>query len=153
MWGQAMALLPYVLVADPIGADIVPATLALPVSLLLHLITCILEPLYNTLPLTLHITELYIALTIPPILTYLYITRKASAREIVSARVCVSLIAFSGDVAAVFARKIGSAFGNLGPEWGPLGARFVLGAGAVGGATGFALLCYVRVSRSLCHRS
>ncbi|WWD17253.1 hypothetical protein CI109_101691 [Kwoniella shandongensis] len=120
-----------------------PVLLSIPISLLLSLNTFLLTPLYNSIPLTLHPKELYVLYAIPPSLLYCYATLHNLPREAVSARVCFSFAALSGDVVVVFGRKIGSVLGTyLGPEWGSLAARAVLGVGAVTGATGFALLCF-----------
>ncbi|KAK8864447.1 hypothetical protein IAR55_001696 [Kwoniella newhampshirensis] len=120
-----------------------PVLLAIPVSLLLSLNTLLLTPLYNSIPLTLHIRELYFFYALPPSLLYCYITLHRWPRQIVSARVCLSFAALSGDLVAVFGRKVGSVTGTYaGPEWGSLGARAMLGVGAVTASTAFALLCF-----------
>jgi hypothetical protein len=54
------------------------------------------------------------------------------------------MAALGGELAVVFGRVMGSNLGRiLGPEWGALASRGILGIGSMGGATGFALLCFV----------
>jgi hypothetical protein len=57
------------------------------------------------------------------------------------------LTAASGELAVVAGRRTGSQLGKLlGPEWGAVVARAVIGLGAVGGATSFAILCFVSLA-------
>ncbi|WVF71495.1 hypothetical protein IAT40_006301 [Kwoniella sp. CBS 6097] len=126
---------------------LVPVPLSIPISLLLSLNISLLTPLYNTTPLTLHKPELYAFYLIPPSVTYWYITLSASAKDRISARVCFSIAALSGDAVVVCGRRLGSIMGKmLGPEWGAVASRAVLGLGVVGGGTGFALLCFDHIS-------
>ncbi|WVQ99437.1 hypothetical protein IAU59_006572 [Kwoniella sp. CBS 9459] len=126
---------------------IVPVLVSIPISLLLSLNASLLTPLYNTTPLTLHNPELYAFYVIPPSVIYWYSTLSASPRDRISARVCFSLAALSGDAVVVCGRRVGSILGKLlGPEWGAVAARAVLGVGIVGGGVGFALLCFDHIS-------
>lgn len=73
-------------------------------------------------------------------------TLERSAREVVSANVCISLAALNGDLVAVLGRRLGSLMGRLaGAEWGACFAKAILGFGAVGGGLTFALLCFVSI--------
>ncbi|OCF36814.1 hypothetical protein I316_01410 [Kwoniella heveanensis BCC8398] len=126
---------------------LVPVLLSIPISLLLSLNVSLLTPLYNTTPLTLHKPEIYAFYLIPPSAVYWYITLSASAKDRISARVCFSIAALSGDAVAVCGRRVGSMMGQMsGPEWGAVTARAVLGAGVVGGGVGFALMCFDHIS-------
>lgn len=129
--------------------DLVPAALALLLSLMLVLTRLILEPLYNTLPLTLHPEALYASLTIAPAILLWYPLLCQPLREAIHARVCVCVAAIAGDLVAVSARRVGSLAGQIaGAEWGGWAARVILGVGVVGGGAGFALLCSVSGSGS-----
>ncbi|KAK4687304.1 hypothetical protein P7C73_g2815, partial [Tremellales sp. Uapishka_1] len=124
-----------------------PVLLVVPLSLLLSLNTVLLTPLYNTLPLTLHTPLLYGMYSVLPTLLYWHATLHKSPQEAISARICFSIAALGGDLAAVSGRRVGSACGaRLGPEFGALASRAVLGAGTVGGGTVFALLCFHYIS-------
>ncbi|WVQ67650.1 uncharacterized protein L199_005853 [Kwoniella botswanensis] len=130
-----------------ISLYLVPVLLAIPTSLLLSLNIQLLTPLYNSMPLSLHTTPLDIGYTILSALIYWFITLSSSAREIISARVCLGLAALSGDMVAVYGRRIGMWLGLLlGPEYGAVASRAVMGMGIVGGASGFALLCFDHIS-------
>ena len=60
------------------------------------------------------------------------------------------MTALAGDMIALSGRRVGSFTGQvLGPEWGAWGSRAVLGVGAVGGGTAFALLCFVSVRHQI----
>ncbi|OXB39897.1 hypothetical protein J007_00319 [Cryptococcus neoformans] len=122
---------------------IFPILVAVPVTLLLSLNTILLTPLYNTIPLSLHKVALYTLYAAPPTLLYWAVTLERSAREVVSANVCINLAALNGDLVAVLGRRLGSLMGRLaGPEWGACLAKAILGFGAVGGGLTFALLCF-----------
>ncbi|WWC94199.1 hypothetical protein V866_001039 [Kwoniella sp. B9012] len=133
-----------------ISLYLVPVLLAILTSLLLSLNIQLLTPLYNSMPLSLHTTPLYIGYTILSALIYWYITLSSSARDIISGRVCLGLAALSGDMVAVYGRRIGMWLGLLlGPEYGAVASRAVMGMGIVGGASGFALLCFDHISPTL----
>nr|XP_019046368.1 hypothetical protein I302_05112 [Kwoniella bestiolae CBS 10118]OCF25298.1 hypothetical protein I302_05112 [Kwoniella bestiolae CBS 10118] len=130
-----------------ISLYLVPVLLAIPTSLLLSLNIQLLTPLYNSMPLSLHTPALYVGYTIVSSLLYWYLTLSTSAKDIISARVCFGLAALSGDVVAVYGRRIGMSLGLLfGPEYGAVAVRAVLGLGVVGGASGFTLLCFDHIS-------
>ncbi|WWC89273.1 uncharacterized protein L201_004194 [Kwoniella dendrophila CBS 6074] len=130
-----------------ISLYLVPVVLAIPTSLLLSLTVQLLTPLYNSIPLGLHTESLFIGYTIVLSLIYWAVTLSSSAKSTISARVCFGLTALSGDIVAVYGRRIGSSLGGLlGPEWGPLATRAILGVGVIGGVSGFALLCFDHIS-------
>nr|XP_019001214.1 uncharacterized protein I203_06410 [Kwoniella mangroviensis CBS 8507]OCF64675.1 hypothetical protein I203_06410 [Kwoniella mangroviensis CBS 8507] len=130
-----------------ISLYLVPVLLAIPTSLLLSLNIQLLTPLYNSMPLSRHTITIHVGYTILSALIYWYITLSSSAREFISARVCLGLAALSGDIIAVYGRKVGMWLGlSLGPEYGAVASRAVLGVGIVGGASGFALLCFDHIS-------
>ncbi|ORY33952.1 hypothetical protein BCR39DRAFT_592578 [Naematelia encephala] len=122
---------------------IVPALLAVPISLVLNLTTHLLIPLYNTLPLTLHITSLYVILTLVPATLYWYATHAQGARSTASARAALIIAALGADLVVVSGRNVGSLTGSFfGPERGATAARVILGLPVVGGGLGFALICF-----------
>lgn len=124
--------------------DVFPALLALPLGLLLHLITLLLTPLYNSTPLRLHVPLLYALYGIPSGVIYAIVTLHYTAQGVISARVCLTIVAIAGDLVIVMGRRIGGIMGAwVGPEYGALLARLILGIGIVGGANAFALLCFV----------
>ncbi|WRT66420.1 uncharacterized protein IL334_003376 [Kwoniella shivajii] len=130
-----------------ISLYVVPLLLSVPISLLLSLNVQLLTPLYNSIPLALHTESLHVACALLPAIAFWYITLRSSAKEVISFRVCFSLAALSGDLVAVFGRKVGSMMGNLlGPEWGAFGARAILGVGIISGGLSFALLCFDHIS-------
>ncbi|GFZ43931.1 hypothetical protein JCM24511_01651 [Saitozyma sp. JCM 24511] len=111
-------------------------------SLMLVLTRLILEPLYNTLPLTLHPEAMYASLTVVPAILLWYPLLRQPLREAIHARVCLCVAAVAGDLVAVSARRVGSLAGHIaGAEWGGWATRVILGVGVVGGGAGFALLC------------
>ena len=104
----------------------------------------ILTPLYNSYPLTLHTGALDVAKTLILALTYWLWTREKHARDVTSGRVCLSIAALATDAVVVFGRRAGSQSGAiLGPQWGALAARFVLGVGSFWSMGMFAMLCMV----------
>jgi hypothetical protein len=124
--------------------DLFPAVLAVLLSLMLVLTRLILEPLYNTLPLTLHPEAMYASLTVVPAILLWYLLLRQPLREAIHARVCFCVAAVAGDLVAVSARRVGSLAGHIaGAEWGGWATRVILGVGVVGGGAGFALLCSV----------
>lgn len=131
-------------------ADLVSLALTVAVSLCLTLTRFLIEPLYNSLPLTLHPETIYAAYTVLPALAYWQFTLRRSAQEAVSARVCLSIAAIGGDVVAVFGRRVGSLSGRaFGAEWGATVALSLLSLVMVGGSAMFALLCFVSSPRRL----
>lgn len=93
---------------------------------------------------------MYVVLTIPPVLVHWQTTLSDGPGTAVSGRACFLVAAMAGDVLAVSGRRVGSLTGELlGPEWGAFGARLLLGLGLIGGATAFALLCFVRNTLSV----
>lgn len=124
--------------------DIVPASFAIPISLILVLTRLLLQPIYNSTPFSLHPILLYVSLTILPTILIWHTVRFQSPRSAISARVCLSVSALGGDLVAISGRRVGSLLGKIGgPEWGALGARIILGLAVVGGGLGFAVLCSV----------
>lgn len=126
--------------------DVFPALLTIPLGLLLHLTTLLLTPLYNSLPLSLHPHLSYFMFLSPPTALYSLLLLKMPGRDIISARASLIVMAISSDLVVVMGRRIGSATGALlGPEWGAFAGKALLGIGAVTGALGFTLLCFVSV--------
>lgn len=124
--------------------DLFPTVLAALLSLMLVLTRLILEPLYNTLPLTLHPEAMYASLTVVPAILLWYPLLRQPLREAIHARICLCVAAVAGDLVAVSARRVGSLAGHIaGAEWGGWATRVILGVGVVGGGAGFALLCSV----------
>lgn len=129
--------------------DVFPVLLTIPLGLLLHLVTLLLTPLYNSTPLRLHIPLLYASYALPSALIFSLVTLRYAAREVISARVCLTIMAIAGDLIIVTGRRVGAVSGTwAGPEWGAVLARFLLGVGAVGGANAFALLCFASHPRT-----
>lgn len=121
-----------------------PILLVLPISLLLALSKILLTPLYNSIPLSLYTIPLYSAYVAVSSLLYWYFTLKRPASEIISARICVCIAAFGGDLVSVSGRQVGSGLGRVfGGRLGAVCSRGLLGMSIVGGGTAFALLCFV----------
>jgi hypothetical protein len=127
-----------------LNADIVPLLLVVAVSLLLALSQILLNPLYNSIPLSLHTVPLFAFYVISSSLIYWYLTLHRPAREIISARVCACIAALGGDLMSVSGRRVGSGLGRmLGGRLGAVFSQGLLGIAVVGGSTAFALLCFV----------
>nr|XP_019011130.1 uncharacterized protein I206_04442 [Kwoniella pini CBS 10737]OCF49911.1 hypothetical protein I206_04442 [Kwoniella pini CBS 10737] len=130
-----------------ISLYLVPVLLGIPAALLLSLNIQLLTPLYNSIPLSLHTPPLYVGYTAIAALIYWYITSRIPAKDIISARICLGLVALSGDILAVYGRRIGSISGRLlGAEYGAIASRALMGIGVVGGTTIFGLLCFDHIS-------
>lgn len=124
--------------------DLVPVITVIPIALVLTLTRVLLTPLYNSMPLALHTHIVYLIYFLGPTFAYWRLTSRCSARELISARVCLSISALGADLVAVGGRRTGSLLGQyFGAQWGALMSLGVLGAGVVGGGLCFALLCFV----------
>jgi hypothetical protein len=135
---------PLVLLVQADPTDLVPAVAVIPIALVLALTRVLLTPLYNSMPLSLHPHIVYLIYFLPPTFAYWRLTSRSSARELVSARVCLGISALGADLVAVGGRRTGSVLGQyLGAQWGALLSLGVLGVGVVGGGLCFALLCFV----------
>jgi hypothetical protein len=96
------------------------------------------------MPLSLHPHIVYLIYFLPPTLAYWRLTSCSSARDLISARVCLGISALGADLVAVGGRRTGSVLAQyLGAQWGALLSLGVLGVGVVGGGLCFALLCFV----------
>jgi hypothetical protein len=127
-----------------LSPDLVPVVLSVPLSLILVLTRLLLQPIYNSTPLSLHPLVLYSTFALIPTALIWNSVRYGSPKASMSARVCLSVSALGGDLIAISGRRVGSMMGKLGgAEWGALGARAVLGMAVVGGGVGFAILCSV----------
>ncbi|ORX36593.1 hypothetical protein BD324DRAFT_626451 [Kockovaella imperatae] len=125
-----------------ISLYLVSVAFMIPASLMVSLTTILLTPLYNSYPLTLHTPMVYAAATIVLALVYWLLTSFRSARDIISARVCLNVSALAGDAVAVSGRRIGSLCGLLGgPQWGAVVSRTILCTCLASGVGGFCLLC------------
>ena len=124
--------------------DLVPVTLVVPLSLILHATTHLLAPLYGPELVTAYHPQAYIGFLAVPAFALSYVAPLVTVRQSLCARVCLIIMAISGDVTVVFGRKVGYAAANIfGPEFGAVAARVLLGVIAVSGASSFALLCFV----------
>ena len=126
------------------STDMVPTVLIFLASLISSLALHILTPLYNSFPLSLHTWALHIAKTSVLALTYWVLSKRKSAKEPINARACLGIAALGADAVVVFGRRVGSHSGALlGPQWGALAARFVLGGEPFWSLGMFAMLCMV----------
>lgn len=125
-------------------SDLVPVTLSMPLSLVLALTRLLLQPTYNSSPLSLHPMAFFGILAVLPSILVCHTARHERPRTAISARICLLVSALGNDLIVVSGRRVGSLAGKLGgPEWGALGAKVVLGLAVVGGGVGFAVQCFV----------